>query len=740
MPRPVVATSLVLAAACSVGASIAACGGGGGGGPAFGLASRVPVTTLTFPTTTPTVGSVAFRDAFPNLSFSSPVFVGAPPGDTGRLFVVEQGGFIRVFPNAATTLSSQVKTFLDIDALVTSGGELGLLGLAFDPAYATNRRFYVNYTTGSLAGGTLRSVVARYTASVADPDVADTTATILFEVPKPFDTHCGGMLAFGPDGFLYSSFGDGGSAGDPQGNAQRLTTLLGKVVRIDVNGTSEGAYGVPSDNPFAGATDGRRHEIYAWGFRNPFRFSFDRGTGRLWLGDVGQSAREEIDVVRLGGNYGWRAMEGNLVFDADDLHFGPFDAPVLDYGRTLGNVVTGGYVYRGTAVSFLVGFYVYADFGSGRVWALGYDGTRVTSNVEIANEGGISSFGEDAAGELYACNLFTGRILAVEPASPVPTEFPQTLTATGLFSDVPSMTPTPGLVPYAVQMDLWSDDAIKDRFIALPWTTTVDWSEDGAWAFPTDTVLVKTFRLPLTAGDPSSAVRVETRVLLHSSNGWEGYSYRWRDDQTDADLLPDGATRTLTIADAAAPGGTRSQTWQFPSRTDCLRCHTVAAGRILGLTTRQLNGSFDYAPFGGIADNQLRTWAHIDMFSSGIPDPDALPSHPRLGDATAAVALRARAYLDTNCSMCHRPGGPTGVAIDLRSTVSVAAMQVLNVAPQSGNLGLPAPFIVDGGDRNNSVLWLRMRALDATRMPPLATSLVHQAGSDVVGQWIDDGP
>ncbi|MFO0934420.1 MAG: PQQ-dependent sugar dehydrogenase [Planctomycetota bacterium] len=737
--RPAVPAALT-AAGLGVLALVSACGGGGGGGGGggtFGLDGRVAPSTLTFPLSVPTQGSVELFDEFPGARFSEPVFVTAAPSDASRLFVVEQAGRIRVFPKQANVTAGQVTTFLDLTSRVRSGGELGLLGMAFDPAYASNGRFYVNYTTDS-GGLGLRSVIARYQVS-ADPNVALTSETILFTVAQPYENHNGGMLAFGPDGYLYGSLGDGGDGGDPQNNGQSRTTLLGKIFRVDPSGTALGAYAVPADNPFVGVGGGVRAEIWAYGLRNPWRFSFDRGTGRLWAGDVGQNRYEEIDVIVRGGNYGWRKYEGDAAFTNENLP-GPFEAPVHVYDRSQGNVVTGGYVYRGTRVPFLGGQYVYADAGSGRVWALAYDGTQATANVQISSADGIVSFGEDAAGELYACDLYTGRVLGLRSTVPGGGTFPQTLSATGLFSDVPNRVPAPGLVPYDVQMPLWSDDAVKARWVALPGTATVGWSQDGAWSFPVQTVLVKSFDLPLVAGNPASAVPVETRVLLLTPSGWEGYSYRWRDDGTDADLLPAGSTRVLTITDPSAPAGTRSQTWTFPSRTDCLRCHTAAVGRVLGLSTRQLNGDFDYGVVGGRVDNQLRTWSGIGMFSGGIPSPSSLPAHPRMDDGAATVAARARAYLDTNCAPCHRPGGPTPVTIDLRSTVPVGSMGVVGATPQAGGLGLPTPLLVAPGSRNGSVLWLRMQATDGNRMPPLGTVRVHVEGSDLVGDWIDAGP
>jgi uncharacterized repeat protein (TIGR03806 family) len=739
MRRP---TAQLVLAAIATGAlvpfAMIGCGGGGGGGGAggggsFGLSQRVPVTTLTFPGTSPATGAVDLADAFGTTTFSNPLFITAAPGDSTHLYVVEQRGRIRV---VNTTGTPSPTTFLDVTSRVTNaGGEEGLLGLAFHPGYATNGRFFVNYIA---AGSTPRNtIIAEYHRSAANALQADAVnESVILTVNQPYTNHNAGMISFGQDGFLYVSFGDGGSGGDPENRALDRTTLLGKMIRIDVDSASP--YAVPSSNPFVAATDGTRPEIWALGLRNPFRWSFDRTTGDLWLGDVGQGAREEVDIVTRGGNYGWRAMEGNLIFSSADTNRGPFIGPVLDYGRGTGQTVIGGYVYRGSAIPALYGAYVYGDHGSGTIWALRYDGQSVTRNDVIGSASEPASFGEDTAGEMYVCEHGSGRIKKLVPhAGGGGGSFPQTLSATGIFADLATLEPNPGLIPYDVNAPLWSDGALKDRLLALPGVSTIGWSEDGAWTFPVGTTLVKTFRLPLTTGDPSSAVKVETRVLLNTSTGWEGYSYRWRDDQSDADLLPDTSTRTFTIADASAPGGTRSQTWTFPSRGSCLACHTAAAGRILGLTTRQLNRDFAYP---ARTDNQLRAWDHVDLFDVNLPAHDLLPAHPSTSDAGAPVAARARAYLDANCSMCHRPGGPAAAGVDLRSTIAVSSMGTVGVAPQHGNMGLSSPQIVQSGVPSNSVLWLRMGVLDSNRMPPLASSVVDADGVELLRQWIQAGP
>ena len=346
--------------------------------------------------------------AFPGLSFSRPVDLQDPGDGSGRLFVVEQAGVIRVFQNGPGTGSSEV--FLDIRPLVDdAGNEEGLLGLAFHPHFRNNGYFYVNYT----ASGPDRTVIARYRADPRQPGRADpASGAEILSFEQPFSNHNGGQLAFGPDGFLYIAVGDGGSGGDPQGHAQNRATLLGSLLRIDVDAPAGGRpYGIPPDNPYAGNSQGWREEIFAYGLRNPWRFSFDPPTGRLWAADVGQNAYEEIDLIVAGGNYGWNLMEGAHCYLEADCDPAGLVPPVWEYGHSQGRSVTGGYVVRGG--STLNGAYVYADFVSGRIWALRLDAQGRPSNELLLESGlNISAFGRDAGGQLYLC-AFDGRIYSL---------------------------------------------------------------------------------------------------------------------------------------------------------------------------------------------------------------------------------------------------------------------------------------------------------------------------------------
>lgn len=340
--------------------------------------------------------------------FEQPVFVTHAGDGSGRLFVVEQPGVIRVIEDGAA-----LKTpFLDIRNRVAFRGERGLLSVAFHPNYASNGRFFVNYTSNRNG----QTVVAEYRVS-ADPNVADTSERIVLEIDQPFANHNGGQLQFGPDGYLYIGMGDGGAGGDPLGHGQNRATLLGALLRIDVDRGDP--YAIPSDNPFVGQADARP-EIYAYGLRNPWRFSFDRCNGRLFLADVGQDRIEEVDLIVKGGNYGWNTMEGNACFPPGSVCVqGGFELPIATYAHSDpegGFSITGGYVYRGRQFPALMGRYFFADFVSTRLWSL----TEVTADrweMQTLMVAGfnISSFGEDEAGELYVTG-FDGNIYRLEAA------------------------------------------------------------------------------------------------------------------------------------------------------------------------------------------------------------------------------------------------------------------------------------------------------------------------------------
>lgn len=347
-------------------------------------------------------------EAFPNLSFDRPLNIQHAGDETNRLFVEEQSGLIYVFVNDEQT--SEKTVFLDISERVTDRqNEQGLLGLAFHPEYESNGYFYVNYT----AAGSGDTIISRFSVSDNNPDQADPGSELeILTFNQPFGNHNGGHLAFGPDGYLYISVGDGGGAGDPNQNAQNRTTLLGSILRIDIDDSAdEKQYGIPDDNPYAGNDEGYREEIFAYGLRNPWRFSFDTETGNLWAGDVGQNNREEIHIIENGLNYGWNIIEGSQCYQSSNCDKTGLELPVFEYSHSNGNQsVTGGYVYRGPSFQQLEGYYIYADFISGRIWALNSSDINNPENTELIQAGfNISSFGTDQNNELYICG-FDGKI------------------------------------------------------------------------------------------------------------------------------------------------------------------------------------------------------------------------------------------------------------------------------------------------------------------------------------------
>jgi glucose/arabinose dehydrogenase len=369
----------------------------------FSYLSRQPVT--------PENKTLQIIEKFPNLTFERPLDLQPPNDGTNRLFIVEQTGRIFVFENTPTVNGSTL--FLDLSEKITPpevrGNEEGLLGLAFHPDYETNGYFFVDYTADSPR----RTVISRFSVDIDNPDTANPDSEqIILEIAQPYQNHNGGQLRFGPDGYLYIGMGDGGSAGDPQGNAQDRSTLLGAILRIDINSSDPGLnYSIPEGNPFVGNSKGYREEIYAYGLRNPWRFSFDPVTGALWVGDVGQNNIEEIDIIQAGENYGWNIKEGDSCYNpAVGCNSTGFIDPIFQYHHNIGQCITGGFVYRGNSLPVLSGRYVYADYISGRIWSLKYIDNEPIENVELFDTSlYISSFGIDAQNEIYFL-AFNGKV------------------------------------------------------------------------------------------------------------------------------------------------------------------------------------------------------------------------------------------------------------------------------------------------------------------------------------------
>ena len=419
--------------------------------------------------------------AFPNLAFTRPVYLTALPDGSNRLAVVEQyTARIMVFANNPVASASSV--YLNLSGVVrqAAGNEEGLLGLAFHPDFVNNGYFYVYYT----GDGARRSVVARYTQSATTQLGDPNSAFILLEIPQPASNHNGGCMQFGPDGMLYISLGDGGGSGDPNGNGQNLTTMLGSILRIDVDHMDAGKnYAVPPDNPFVSSATAAK-EIFAWGLRNTWRYSWDFTTGRLWAADVGQGDYEEIDIIEPGRNYGWNIMEASHCYppSVTDCSDAGLTYPIWEYGRGLGGSVTGGYVYRGIRVPELAGLYVFADYSSGRIWALRYEDGLAATQQLIDTPYNVSSFGIDSASELYFTTLYNGHVFRLVYET-TPQNDPPQWTLPGMLGlqDTPPLQEDVLYLPDYVQDDRTATPNLMFELLAAGDSAVATAELDGLW-------------------------------------------------------------------------------------------------------------------------------------------------------------------------------------------------------------------------------------------------------------------
>ena len=703
---------------------------------------------------------------FPKLEFKNPLLLVRAPG-TDRLFVAEQAGPIYSFkPDSA----DKADLFIDMSKEIHSWGKdsrvkgVGnVYGLAFHPDFVKNRYCYICYVLSSKKAGeqlpdgtrVSRFRVTDTTPPRVDPDSEKLLLTWLA------DGHNAGDLQFGPDGFLYISAGDGTDPSPPDkfNTGQDISDLLSSILRIDVDKEDPGkTYAIPPDNPFVKLA-GARPEVWAYGFRNPWRMSFDRANGDLWVGDVGWELWEMVYHVRKGGNYGWSVMEGPQPVRPESKRGPtPILPPALSFPHSEAASITGGYVYRGKRLPDLVGCYICGDWMSHKIWATRFDGDKIVSHREIAH--GIErivAFGEDADGELYIVNYDDhGTILRLVPndvsASGRPADFPRKLSQTGLFASIKEGSPAPGVLPFGVQAEQWSDYATAERWLGLPGSTQVSYYttakpeigtffNQNIW-FPRDGVLAKTLSMEMERGNPSSRKRIETQVLHWDGSVWQGYTYRWNEDQTDGDLVPAvGADRVLDVVDFKAPEGRRKQTWHYSGRSECIQCHNPWVGYLLAFNANQLNKDFAY-PWG--TENQLQA-----LTSLGIIRPVDLQEKPAPNyreafktklcdprDSNLPVADRARAYLHVNCSHCHTFGAGGTAQIELRYDLTPEKMQVLGKKPMQGNFDIADANLVTAGDPCKSALFYRISKMGRGRMPHIGSEVVDDAGVDLIGSWI----
>lgn len=714
--------------------------------------------------------------AFTEAKFDHPLLIVRCPG-SDRLFVGEQAGVLYSLAKS----DAKPDVFLDLrkeyKALVQNPNAKGiseLYGLVFHPQFEKNRYCYVCYTLqrkegqrGDFVDG---SRVSRFKVTDTDPPRIDPSSE---EIVITFlgGGHNGGDLHFGPDGMLYISTGDGAGPNppDPRATGQDCSDLLSSVLRIDVNNKDAGKnHAIPKDNPFVGLKD-VRPEIWAFGFRNPWRMSFDRKNGDLWVGDVGWELWEMVHKIEKGGNYGWSIVEGRQPVKPDQkIGPAPIRPPLIEISHTVGASVTGGYVYRGKKFPELDGAYIFGDWETRRIWAARFDGEKLKEMPEIVKPNiRVSAFGEDNAGEIYFAEYDSGFIytLAKNDAGDANAQFPTRLSDTGLFSDVAKLTPADGVVPFYPTVRQWQDGATAEYLLALPDKSTVSFFDkprqlpgqvfwhDFKMQFPAGTVLVKTLSLEVLIEGRQVEKRVETQLLHHDGEDWRGYSYAWRNDQTNADLVPaDGAEATYVVAAGGKsvkgdwkPIGKHEQVWTFHSRTQCMTCHSSWAEYALAFTARQLNRGVRFG--GPEAPNQL-----VKLMQEGYAkrvgaddkerpplDPESVKKEPSFAPLTSEESLdrQARSYLHVNCAHCHRFGGGGGqVVLELDISKPLKETGLLDVKPRQGDFGLPDARLIVPGDPYRSVLFYRMAKFGRGRMPHLGSEFPHAQGLDVVGKWI----
>ena len=685
----------------------------------------------------PTI-SLRPKQTFTKFPLNQPVYIKPEPG-TDQLLVIELGGKIRRFKDDPEAANAEF--------LIDTGRET--YGLTFHPNYEENGYLYV-VSNGPIGGKVTetRNYVSRFTVERQPPYGCDPNSELII-LEWLSNNHNGGDLAFGPDGYLYIPAGDGamdsdtnltGLPGsydrDPKG--QDLSNLPATIMRINVDRPEAGRpYSIPSDNPFL-HLEGARPEIWVYGIRNPWRITFDRETGHLWAGNVGQDRWEMIHLVRRGDNYGWSLYEGSHPFFLNrKAGPTPIVKPTVEHPHSEARSITGGVVYYGSKFPELRGAYVYGDYATGKMWALRHDGEKLIWHREIADTTlQIVSFGIDHSDEILIADLARG-IYQLEREPESTEKFPIRLSETGLFTSVKEHQTDPGLIPYSVNAPLWADGARVERFIGLPGDSQIEMSSnDGVgWSFPDGTALIQTFALDLEAGNPNSRHRIETRLLTRQQGEWVGYSYVWNNEQTDATLVDTaGIDRVFTIQDSSLPDGSREQSWHYPSREECMGCHSRAASYVLGLTTLQMNKVHNY---GTVVDNQLRTLNHIGVFKKLLSKPPE--EYPKLADPynpKEPLEARARSYLHAACANCHVHTGGGNARIVLDFTTDLDKTYSVGFRPQHDTYGIPDVMLIAPGDPERSILYQRVARRGEGQMPPLATSQQDLRAAQLLYDWI----
>ena len=672
--------------------------------------------------------------AFPALKFSGCLDITVAPG-SNRIFIVEQSGKIFSFPNDPDVKQAN----LVIDLAKEIEGVQQTYALAFHPDFEQNRYCFVCYIKASNQDDGTH--VARFRMTDTDPPTIDVNSetTILTWWSGG---HNGCCLKFGHDGCLYISTGDGGAPNppDPKKAGQDVSNLLSNILRLDIDHAEDGKnYRIPADNPFVGLPN-VRGEIWAYGFRNPWRMSIDRKTGDLWVGDVGWELWESMNHVERGGNYGWAIKEGPASTNPEwQRGPTPILPPTIAHPHSESSSITDGLTYYGSRLKELYGHHIYGDYDTGKFWSLRYENGNVVEHQEIADTTHrIAGFGEDHDGEMYFLDHAAGTInrLVPNPRPDISEKFPHKLSETGLFRSTDQLLPETGVIPYSINAEPWADFAVAERHVGIPDDLSI--RPDGAkWLFPEDSVLARTLSIEMQQGDPATRHRVETQILHFDGTVWNPYTYKWNIEQTDATLVgASGSEFTLEIADSDAPAGIRKQTWRFAGRAECQRCHNSWSGPPLGFNTAQLNRHHNY---GRVSASQLETYTHIGLIESLAPSENS-PQLTNPVDTTASVEDRARAYLHTNCSHCHRMHAGGSVLSEMQFDLPLDNTKMINARPSQGTFGIHGARVITPGDPFRSVLFYRITKLGSGRMPKIGSTEVDLNGIALIQEWLSQLP
>ncbi|MGJ8643470.1 MAG: PQQ-dependent sugar dehydrogenase [Luteolibacter sp.] len=789
-------------------------------------------STLTFSDQAP-AGGWQFSNAFSGITFSQPTCLETIPGNSQAVVVTERDGRIQIIPDV-TASSPEKNLFLDISGDTKTTTFCGVRGVAFHPDFATNRYFYVGYDYES---GSLETVrVSRFTANASNlNEVNASTELVLLENNSDQSIHRINRLQFSPiDGYLYIAIGDDGNFNGAEHSQHIDDDFWSTVLRIDVDkkagnyepantdgvnldGSGNAYYSVPADNPFVDSnfTDGRgvttlngqttptndpyevRTEMYAIGFRNPWKIGFVPETGELWVADDGHAGYEKFCIMPKGGNAGWGYFEGTdpgVLQTGSNRYSGPFFdppagvdfvQPVMEYKKpgstATGGVksIIGGTYYEGSEIAELSGAFVFADYTNGDIWYMkrpndgafqyaqrvadgddwGMDETgmltqtisdsgefeaktyEVSSIVRLGTEGGITAMNTDPSDGSVLMLDYNDGIIRRLIFNPDDGSLPATLTDTGAFSNLTTLTPSAGVNPYDLNLRFWSDHADKTRYFALnDLSDTISYSEDGLWGFPTGSVWIKHFDMDLNRDSPGTNVkRLETRFLVKTEDDFYGVSYRWNAAGTEADLVDnDGEEFDLTITQDGSP---HTQTWRIPSRGDCRTCHTNDNGVMLGFNTRQLNRQ---GSLSGTSDNYLKLLNEAGYLSSSteaLPSDYAnLPKYYRPEEASENLEERVRSYLAVNCSYCHYEGSnavPNSWSGD--PFLSIEQTKLLHTEGIGFAVADPTDrLIIPGNTSKSMLLSLVSESNGYSRMPPLASDIIDEEGVNLITEWIND--